>query len=254
MDKSSVSSGNRQQVRGKLMSHHNNDSLVVLSGGQDSTTCAAIAVQESRNVHAITFNYGQRHAVEIASARAVASALNLASHEVIDVGPILKSTSPLVSDNTLGQYASEVELPGGVEPTFVPGRNPLFLTIAANRATALGIQDIYTGLCEEDFGGYFDCRQSFVDYFNQMIGEAIAGEPNHFTIHTPLMRLSKARSVTLAQKALGDDFERVMGLTHTCYAGVVGGCGKCHACILRDRGFAQAGVKDPLWALREVAA
>lgn len=224
--------------------------LCVLSGGQDSTTCAAIACQQFEQVHAITFDYGQRHVVELESAIAIAKALNLASHEIIQLGPILKGTSPLVSNAPLGQYDSPEELPGGVEPTFVPARNILFLTLAGNRAAVLGIKDIFIGVCEADFAGYYDCRQVFVDAMSKAIGEGIWGVPDAFNIHTPLMPLTKAESVTLAVEVLGDRFEEIFALTHTCYAGVKGGCGKCHACLIRDRGFAQAGVVDPIWQFR----
>lgn len=226
--------------------------LVVLSGGQDSTTCLAVAKKQFEEVHAVTFNYGQRHLIEIQSANAIAQAMEVDSHEIIDLGAtILKGSSPLISAAPVGRYSSAEELPGGVEPTFVPGRNILFLTVAANRAAGLGIQDIFTGVCEEDYGGYFDCRQTFVDAITMAIGEGIAGNPNHIKIHTPLMNLSKKDSVFLAKEALGDNFEYVMKLTHTCYDGVKGGCGECHACILRDRGFKEAGIDDPLWKFRE---
>ncbi|NJL83420.1 MAG: 7-cyano-7-deazaguanine synthase QueC [Chloroflexaceae bacterium] len=227
--------------------------LIVLSGGQDSTTCAALACRDFDEVHAITFNYQQRHAIELESAIAVAQALGLASHEIIDVGPVLKGTSPLVSSNTLGQYNCADELPTGVEPTFVPGRNILFLTLASNRAACLNLRDIFIGVCEADFAGYWDCRQSFVDAMTVALGEGIFGQPDGFQIHTPLMSLTKSQSVILAQEVLGDRFAALMALTHTCYAGVKGGCGKCHACILRDRGFREAGVDDPIWQFRPVA-
>lgn len=226
--------------------------LCVLSGGQDSTTCAAIACQQFEQVHAITFDYGQRHVVELESAIAIAKALHLASHEIIQLGPILKGTSPLVSNTPLGQYNSTEELPGGVEPTFVPARNILFLTLAGNRAAVLGIKDIFIGVCEADFAGYYDCRQVFVDAMAQAIGEGIWGVPDSFIIHTPLMQLTKAESVNLAVEVLGDRFEEIFALTHTCYAGIKGGCGKCHACLIRDRGFSQAGVADPIWQFRPI--
>lgn len=224
--------------------------LCVLSGGQDSTTCAALACQQFDQVHALTFNYGQRHQIELDSAGAIAQTLKLTSHEVLDVGPILAGTSPLVSDTPLDQYNSVEELPPGIESTFIPGRNILFLTLAANRAAVLGIQDIFIGVCETDFAGYYDCRQVFVDAMATALGEGIWGNPHAFKIHTPLMKLTKAESVTLAIETLGDRFSEVFELTHTCYAGVKGGCGKCHACLLRDRGFLQAGVADPIWTFR----
>lgn len=228
--------------------------LVILSGGQDSTTVAAQAIKECSEVHALSFNYGQRHKIELESARSVAQSLGLASHEVLELGEtILLSSSPLTSNNELGQYDSADELPDGVEPTFVAGRNILFLTLAANRAAALGIRHLYCGLCEEDFAGYWDCRRVFVDKMQAALGEGIFGDETAFTVHTPLMHLNKAESVLLALDLLGDNFERVMEQTHTCYAGVKGGCGKCHACHLRDRGFRDAGVNDPIWKLRGVA-
>jgi 7-cyano-7-deazaguanine synthase len=226
--------------------------LCVLSGGQDSTTCIALACQQFEQVHAITFDYGQRHLIELESAITIAKAFNLSSHEIIQLGPILKGTSPLVSDTPLGQYDSTAELPGGVEPTFVPARNILFLTIASNRAAVLGIKDIFMGVCEADFAGYYDCRQVFVDAMATAIGEGVWGNPDAFVIHTPLMHLTKAESVQLAVEVLGDRFAEIMALTHTCYAGVKGGCGKCHACLIRDRGFTVAGVADPIWKFRQL--
>lgn len=224
--------------------------LCVLSGGQDSTTCVALACQQFEQVHAITFDYGQRHVIELESSHAVAEAFKLSSHEIIQLGPILKGTSPLVSDTPLEQYESTEELPGGVESTFVPARNILFLSIAANRAAVLGIKDIFMGVCEADFAGYYDCRQVFVDAMGTAISEGVWGDPNAFAIYTPLMHLTKAESVQLAIEVLGDRFAEIMALTHTCYAGVKGGCGKCHACLIRDRGFIEAGVADPIWKFR----
>ena len=225
--------------------------LVILSGGQDSTTCLVVAKQQFKEVHAITFDYGQKHAIELDSARAVASLIGVESHEVLPLGRILKGTSPLVSDAPLGKYESPDDLPKGVEPTFVPARNLLFLSLAANRAACLGIQHLFTGLCEEDYGGYPDCRQAFVDAMALALGEGIWGDPAAFKIITPLMKLSKSDSVKLAAELLGDRFHQVMGATHTCYEGVKGGCGKCHACHLRDRGFKEAGIDDPVWRFRE---
>ncbi len=224
--------------------------LCILSGGQDSTTCTAIACQQFEEVYAITFNYGQRHLIELDSAIAIANAFSLASHEIIELGPVLIGTSPLVSDIPLEQYQSTEDLPGGVEPTFVPGRNILFLTLAANRAAVLGISDIFIGVCETDFAGYYDCRQAFVDAMATAMSEGVWGNPDAFMIHTPLMQLTKAESVKLAVEVLGDRFVPIFEQTHTCYAGIKGGCGKCHACLIRDRGFIQAGVTDPIWKFR----
>lgn len=225
--------------------------LVILSGGQDSTTCAAIAKNSFDEVHAITFNYGQRHVTEIESAIKIAEYLKLDSHEIIDLGQgILKGSSPLVSNNPVGQYESVAELPTGTEPTFVYGRNILFLTIAANRAACLGINDLLIGVCEADFAGYHDCRMVFIDSMQESLGEGVFGDKKAFRIHTPLMHSTKAESVNLAAQLLGDDFNPLFELTHTCYNGVKGGCGHCHACLIRDRGFKEAGIIDPIWKFR----
>lgn len=227
------------------------NTLVVLSGGQDSTTCAVIAREKHDKVYGVTFNYGQKHLTEIQSAIKIAEKLDI-ELEIIDLGSgILKGSSPLISNTKLGQYESESELPSGVEPTFVYGRNILFLTIAANRAAVLGVKDVYTGVCQADFAGYWDCRQVFIDKMLSALNEGIYGE-DKLKIHTPLMDLSKSESVKLAYDVLGEQrFNDIFELTHTCYAGINGGCGKCHACILRDKGFKEAGIVDPIWKFRK---
>lgn len=227
------------------------NALVILSGGQDSTTCAVIAREKHDKVYGVTFNYGQKHLTEIQSAIKIADNLDI-ELEIIDLGSgILKGSSPIISNTKLGLYSSESELPSGVEPTFVYGRNILFLTIAANRAAVLGVKDIYTGVCQADFAGYWDCRQVFIDKMQSAINEGIYGE-GILNIQTPLMDLSKSESVKLAYDILGEQkFNDIFELTHTCYAGVKGGCGKCHACILRDKGFKDAGVVDPIWKFRK---
>ena len=225
--------------------------LVILSGGQDSTTCLGKAKQEFKDVYTITFDYGQRHSIEVEKAEQIAKELGSAGHETIELGEILKGTSPLISDNIVGQYDSVEELPEGVEPTFVAGRNILFLTIAGNRAHVLGTEHIFTGVCQEDFAGYWDCRQQFIDEMAKALSEGLYGTKSTIKIHTPLMDLTKAESVLLAKKCFKDDINKILGLTHTCYDGIFGGCGKCHACILRDRGFIEAGMVDPIWELRE---
>ena len=225
------------------------EALVILSGGQDSTTCVAVAKNKFDGIHTITFDYGQRHKVELESAEAISQMTGALTHEVIQLGPVLAGDSPLISKNELGKYDSASDLPDGVEPTFIPGRNILFLTIASNRAYCLGVKDIFTGVCQEDFAGYWDCRQVFIDAMQIAISQGIAGSDSHFKIHTPLMDLNKAQSVLLAKDELKDEFESVMAKTHTCYDGIRGGCGKCHACHLRDRGFKEAGIDDPLWEM-----
>lgn len=227
--------------------------LVVLSGGQDSTTCLFWAIKEYgvENVHAITFNYGQRHKVEIDAAIKIAQLAGIGDrHEICTLGDVLKSTSPLVSGSELEQYADHGSLPGGLEKTFVPMRNTLFLTIAANRAYELRAFDIVTGVCQEDFGGYPDCRERFIEAlehaFNESVNETDGrsfGDPFH--IVTPLMNLTKADSVHLA-KSLGEECWNALAYSHTAYDGAYPPVGHDHATLLRAKGFEEAGLPDPL--------
>lgn len=228
----------------------NTKAIVVLSGGQDSTTCAFWAKHNGYEVHAVTFDYGQRHARELDAARKIAELVGAASHEVISLGRnILKGTSPLVSDAPLEQYKDHQSLPGGLEKTFVPMRNQLFLTIAANRAYVLGTDVVITGVCQEDFGGYPDCRSDFIEAMEHAstIGSYI--EPSRLdgrviTILTPLMDLTKAASIRLAQDLPG--CYAALAYTHTAYDGAYPPTGHDHATLLRAKGFEEAGVPDPL--------
>ena len=227
--------------------------LVVLSGGQDSTTCLALAIQKyaSRNVRAITFDYGQRHRVEIDAARHIARIADV-GHEVVSVGSILAGTSPLVNPSAeVESYGSVDVLPGGLEKTFVPMRNQLFLTIAANRAAvwamAEGVDtvEVWTGVSQEDYGGYPDCREDFILLLERAIRQSLndPGLPR-IEIEAPLMHLSKLMTVKLSEVTPYARY--LLGFSHTCYNGQVPPCGKCHACLLRERGYKQAGVTDPL--------
>jgi len=224
--------------------------VVLLSGGQDSTTCLFWALQRCEAVHCLSVWYGQRHERELEAARVVVEHARRAypaariTHEELRIGNVLNSTSPLVSGAQLGQYASVNDLPSGVEPTFVPGRNVLFLTLAANRAAEVGAGLIVAGLCEEDFGGYFDCRQKFVDAMQRALAQGFVGRDTWVELATPLMRLNKAASVELAATLPG--CMDALAFSHTCYAGEFPPCGTCHACHLRIRGFGQAGLPDPL--------
>jgi 7-cyano-7-deazaguanine synthase len=230
--------------------------LVVLSGGQDSTTCLFWALAQGWEVHAVTFDYGQTHSREIDAALMVGVLAGVKTHEIVRLGSPLASTSPLVNrEQTLEQYADPFSLPGGLEKTFVPGRNALFLVIAANRAYALGCTDLVTGVCEEDFGGYPDCRRSFIDSMETSIREGFAENYEDpfagFQIHTPLMHLNKAATVRLAQ-TLGTECWNALAYTHTSYDGAYPPTGKDHATLLRAKGFIEAGLPDPL-VLRAVA-
>lgn len=215
--------------------------LVILSGGQDSTTCLAWAKLHCQEVIAITFNYGQRHKREIESAINIAHIYEV-EHEVVDLGHgILEGTSPLVSDNQLEQYQDFNSLPGGLEKTFVPCRNALFIVVALNRAYVHECDAIVTGVCQEDYGGYPDCRQDFITALQHAMTE---GLDKVIRIETPLMYLTKAETCRLAldlprcYEALAD--------SHTSYDGNYPPTGKDHATLLREKGFFEAGIPDPL--------
>ena len=237
-----------------------NACLVVLSGGQDSTTCLFWAKQRFEKVYAVTFNYGQTHAIELQSARKVAAMAGVDGHEIVSTGRILRSTSPLLDANTpLDTYASfesMVEQVGDrVEATFVPMRNAFFLTLAANIAFSLGCSNLITGVDEEDNANYPDCREAFVKSQEATINLALGldgGAPDAFHILTPLIHKTKAETVKLAMSLPG--CMEAMAFSHTCYAGVFPPCGRCHSCILRAHGFEEAGVEDPLIARGRSAA
>lgn len=235
--------------------------VVVLSGGQDSTTCLAWALKHFHGpIHCVTFNYGQRHAIELDAAANVVAYFRKAmgryiEHAVIDIPrQLLRGTSPLVSDSHLEQYKDHSSLPGGLEKTFVPMRNQTFLTIAANYAFVEGIDTLVTGVCEEDFGGYPDCRRVFIDLLTDAINagtfNAEAGFARGITIETPLMNLTKAQSVLMAADLPGA--YEALALTHTAYDGRFPPTGHDHASLLRAKGFMEAEMPDPL-VLRAVS-
>lgn len=221
--------------------------MVVLSGGQDSTTCLYWAKAVFKEVHAVTFDYGQRHALELDAARTVAKMAGVVSHEVVEVPGVLRSRSPLTDPSveleTYSDFDSMDAIIGDrVELTFVPMRNAFFLTLAANLALARDCYHLVTGVCQQDNANYPDCRQTFIEAQERTINEALGIDT--FRIHAPLMSLSKAEIVRFAQQIPG--CMDAMAYSHTCYAGQFPPCGECHSCVLRAHGFAQAGVADPL--------
>ena len=223
--------------------------LVVLSGGQDSTTCLAWARNRFDEVHALTINYGQRHAIEIAGAKMVGILGQLDSHEILTLpAGILEGTSPLTDPNQpVPQYTSQDEVPDGVAKTFVPLRNQFFLTLAANRAFVLGCTHLVTGVCQTDYSGYPDCRQEFVDSLAETINKGtFTGEDwllGELTIHTPLMNLTKAESVDLA---IAEGAYGMLAYSHTAYDGSYPPAGTDAASLLRAKGFEEADIPDPL--------
>ena len=212
--------------------------VVVLSGGQDSTTCLYWALERfgRANVRALTFDYGQRHRIELEAARRVA-ALAGVPHEIlpIDTFSALGGNALTAADIPVGEMPDD-----GLPNTFVPGRNLIFITFAAAYACQLDIDEIVTGVAETAYSGYPDCRDETLRALQRAIS---LGMERNFVLHTPLMFLGKKETVELAVR-LGA--MEAMALTHTCYRGRRPPCGTCPACRLRARGFADAGVRDPL--------
>ena len=206
--------------------------LVVLSGGQDSTTCMYWAMRHFRRVVALTFRYGQKHALEVDLARSLAAGAGVEWHcmELPFLGGLSGGCS--LTDPSLA-IEQESAAPGHYPSTFVPGRNLFFLSIAAVFARDRGIHDIVTGVSQTDFSGYPDCRDAFVKSLGVTLNLAI---DEQFRIHTPLMWLSKAQTWQLADE-LGV-LETIRTRTLTCYNGIPGdGCGHCPACLLRRKGY-----------------
>lgn len=207
--------------------------VVVFSGGQDSTTCLVQAIQDYDEVHAITFDYGQRHQLEVKIAQKLAKKLKIAAHKVLDVGVLgeLAVSSLTRDDIPVSHQLTEK----GVPNSFVPGRNILFLTLAGIYAYQIGAEAIITGVCETDFSGYPDCRDEFVKSMKEALNQ---GMDYPLEIKTPLMWLDKAQTWALADE-LGA-LELIQNETLTCYNGVIGdGCGDCPACDLRQKGLSE---------------
>lgn len=219
--------------------------VVLLSGGQDSTTCAYVARMLFDELHAVSVRYGQRHAAELGAASVIARALG-ATHEVLSA-PALSDIggSALVSGGEIAPRGGHVDaaMPEGLPTTFVPGRNLWFLAMAASVAVREGARDIMTGTCETDYSGYPDCRESFIRATEQAINEAMPTSSGPIRVHTPLMHLDKAATVRLARRLPG--CWEALAHTVTCYEGRRPGCGRCPACLLRARGFDEAGEVDP---------
>ncbi|MDH5315336.1 MAG: 7-cyano-7-deazaguanine synthase QueC [Gemmatimonadota bacterium] len=218
--------------------------VVLLSGGLDSATTLAIARTEGFEAHALTFRYGQRHEAELRAAAEVAAALGATSQRevVVDLGQV--GGSALTADIPVPKHRSAADIGEGIPVTYVPARNTIFLAFALAWCEVLGARDIFIGVNALDYSGYPDCRPEFIAAFERMASLATrAGlEGNGIVIHAPLIHLSKADIIRRGQ-SLGVDF----GLTHSCYDPAPNGlaCGACDACLLRARGFREAGVPDP---------
>lgn len=222
------------------MAANDETALVVLSGGQDSTTCLYWAIDRfgTKNVSTISFDYGQRHKIELECAARIAERASV-SNVCIPINTFAALGGDALTDSNI-EVENQVSAESGLPNTFVPGRNLIFLTFAAAYAYQRGIDHLVTGVAQTDYSGYPDCREDTIRALQQALR---AGMESTVLIHTPLMHLSKKETVELAVQ-LGA--LPALALTHTCYNGERPPCGRCPACELRAKGFAAAGVEDPL--------
>jgi 7-cyano-7-deazaguanine synthase len=220
--------------------------IVLLSGGLDSTTTLAYAIDRGHDVRAMTFRYGQRHLHEVEAARRVAQRFGVREHIVVDIdlrpfgGSALTSDLPVPKDRAAGEMRDTIPI------TYVPARNTIFLSFALAWAEVLEASDIFIGVNALDYSGYPDCRPAYIAAFERMANLATRGGVEgtlRVIIHAPLIDLTKGQIIELG-RTLGVDY----ALTTSCYDPTADGraCGRCDACVLRRRGFAEAGVDDPV--------
>jgi 7-cyano-7-deazaguanine synthase len=219
--------------------------VVLLSGGLDSATALAVARRDGFAAHALSFRYGQRHAVELAAARRVAESLGATRHLVLDLDLRAFGGSALTSGIPVPHRTSVADLDDAIPVTYVPARNTIFLSLALAWAETLGASDIFIGVNALDYSGYPDCRPEYIAAFERLASLATrAGVEGtqKIKVHAPLIDLTKAEIITLGA-SLGVDF----GLTHSCYDPGPDGrpCRTCDSCLLRAKGFEEAGLKDP---------
>ena len=219
--------------------------VVLLSGGIDSTTTLASAIAEGYEIYALSFDYGQRHHIETEAAQRVANSLGAKEHRIAKIDLRVFGGSALTDDIAVPKQRSETEIAHGIPLTYVPARNSIFLAHALAWAEIISANDIFLGVNAIDYSGYPDCRSEFIEAFEKManLGTKAGVEGRRFRIHTPLIKLSKAEIIRKAVE-LGVDFS----LTHSCYDPTDEGlaCGECDSCLLRLKGFREAGIKDPI--------
>jgi 7-cyano-7-deazaguanine synthase len=220
--------------------------VALLSGGLDSTTATAIALNEGYAAYAMSFRYGQRHEVELESASRAASALGVEKHLIVDIDLRAIGGSALTDDIAVPKLRSAAEMSSGIPATYVPARNTIFLSFALAWAETLSAADIFIGVNALDYSGYPDCRPEYIEAFEHMANLATkAGVEGlmRLRIHAPLIAMTKAEIIKRGLE-LGVDYS----LTHSCYDPMPEGlaCGKCDSCLLRLKGFAEAGASDPL--------
>jgi 7-cyano-7-deazaguanine synthase len=219
--------------------------VVLLSGGVDSSTTLAVARQRGFETNALSFRYGQRHDAEVEAARRVAQALGAARHEIVTIDLRAFGGSALTAEIDVPKDRTAAEIGRGIPITYVPARNTIFLSYALAWAEVLDAQDIFIGVNALDYAGYPDCRPEYIGAYERMANfatRAAVEQRKRIKIHTPLIHLSKA-DIVREGLALGVDF----ALTLSCYDPVPDGraCGRCDACVLRRKGFTEAGVADP---------
>ncbi len=220
--------------------------MVLLSGGLDSTTALAVARSAGYELYAMSFRYGQRHSLELESASRVASAIGVEKHLIADFDLRAIGGSALTDQIEVPKERGAEEIALGIPVTYVPARNTIFLSFALAWAEVLGAEDIFIGVNALDYSGYPDCRTEYIESFERManLGTKAGVEGRlRLKIHTPLIAMTKAEIIAIGLK-LGVDYS----LTHSCYDPSSEGisCGKCDSCLLRLKGFAEAGVRDPL--------
>lgn len=220
--------------------------VVLVSGGLDSTTVLAIAQQQGFEVYAISFDYGQRHKFELEAARNICNKAGVTQHVIFPLDLSVFGGSALTSEIAVPKDRSEDQMEAAIPVTYVPARNTVFLSVAMGWAESLGASDLFIGVNAVDYSGYPDCRPEFIAAFETMANLATktgVEKTQTWRIHTPLISLTKSQIVEKGT-ALGVDY----GLTHTCYdpSGDGKPCGRCDACVLRLKGFEEAGMADPV--------
>jgi 7-cyano-7-deazaguanine synthase len=227
-----------------LQAEPGKQAVVLLSGGLDSTTTLAMARAAGYGCHCLSFAYGQRQAIELELAAVNAARLGAEQHLVLRLDLDRIGGSALTGDLEVPKGRECQEMSAGIPITYVPGRNTIFLAHAVAWAEVLGAADIFIGVNALDYSGYPDCRPEYLEAFEKManLGTKAGCEGRRFRIHAPLLHLSK-KEIILQGLALGVDY----GSTHSCYDPDTGGlaCGQCDACLLRRKGFAEAGIQDP---------
>lgn len=216
--------------------------VVLLSGGLDSTVCMAVAKSKGYDVYPISFNYHQRHSIELKSAKKVADFYNVKKHLVIE-NNMNEIGGSALTDESISVPIGDVNR-NDIPVTYVPARNLIFLSHALGYAEVLGAEYIFIGVNSLDYSGYPDCRPEFINLFQNVANYAIKStvqDKKHIKIETPLINLSKKDIVLL-----GNNLNAPLYLTHSCYNGGEKACGTCDSCKLRLKGFEEAGIKDPV--------